>query len=104
MEWTGKLELTADDLLRYQTLAEDRAALDEAQDFLLAILAAGPKPTKDILKQARETGIAVRTLRRAKSNLGIRSERESIRNRGAGLWAWSLGNSGLPNDWSGISE
>jgi hypothetical protein len=102
LQWTGKLELAADDLLRPHTLAEDRAAIDEAQDFLAAILAAGPKPSKEVLKQAREAGISVRTLRRAKSSLGIRSERESTHNQGAGLWAWSLCSSSIPNDHSGI--
>jgi hypothetical protein len=96
--WTGKLELTASDLLRPEASAEDRAALDEAREFLLGILVEGSKSFRYVLKQARDAGITVRTLRRAKSDLGVKSERESTGNQGAGVWTWSLSDGHVLKD------
>lgn len=102
--WTGKLELTASDLLSPETSAEDRAALDEAKEFLMTTLAGGPRPFGDLRKQARAAGIAQMTLRRAKLDLGVKSKRESTGNQGAGVWAWSLNDGHVPKSRPGRPE
>jgi len=91
-KWAGVSNLTADDLLRPDTSPEERSAQDEAKAFLRDTLAGGPVPVKDVKKQAREAGIAYRTLKRAKQALKVRSERESVASerRGAGQWGWTL--------------
>ena len=71
-------DLTADDLLRPDTSPEERSAQEEAKAFLRDTLAAGPVPVKDVKKQAREAGIAYRTLERAKQALKVRSGRQSV--------------------------
>jgi hypothetical protein len=87
--WGDALDGTARELLASaETIADDdeRSAMDEARDFLLTELAAGPMAAKDVYKAARECGIAERTLKRAKSALGIVAEKAAFR---AG-WRWAL--------------
>jgi hypothetical protein len=57
---------------------EDRTALDEAVDWLRDLLALGPKPAADVLKEARRDGVAEITVRRAKSRLGVHVRREGF--------------------------
>ena len=65
---------------------EERSAVEEAEAFLLEELAEGPRPQPDIFKLARGHGIAERTLRRAKSRLGVESAKSAF----SGGWEWSL--------------
>jgi putative DNA primase/helicase len=75
-----------------QALADDRAvasgddALREAKDFLREALAAGPRPAKDLEKEAKAAGIAERTLRRARKLLKIRAHKDGFREG----WTWVL--------------
>ncbi len=55
---------------------ETRSARDEAVEWLRALLAAGPVAAKDAQRQAREVGIADRTLKRAKLTAGVISEQD----------------------------
>lgn len=81
--WTGVVDIDAGDLLRVdQDATEDKAALDEAVDFLAATLASGPVAAKELQKEARAAGISERTLRRAKERLNVKSR------RGASGWEW----------------
>jgi hypothetical protein len=84
-EWAGRSNLTVDDLLRPAIPPEERSALDEAGEFLLRLLADGAAvPVRDVLKQAADAGIGVRTLRRARRLLGVRSERNGVAGQGRG--------------------
>ena len=59
----------------------------EAKEFLLDRLTDGPAKQEDILAEAAASDIAEKTLRRAKKDLGIKS------NKGKGLdnnWTWEL--------------
>jgi hypothetical protein len=87
--WGDALDGTARELLASaEATADDdeRTAMDEAREFLLTELAAGPMAAKDVYKAARECGIAERTLKRAKSALGVTAEKAAFR---AG-WRWAL--------------
>jgi hypothetical protein len=55
--------------------AETYSALSEACTWLTDYLAAGPRPAQQLLRDARASGIALRTLERAKRILSIRSVR-----------------------------
>lgn len=48
-------------------------ALQRATSWLFALLADGPLPVKDVEAMAEEVGITRRTLRRARSKLGVQS-------------------------------
>jgi putative DNA primase/helicase len=63
----------------------EASRLAEAIDWLTAKLSAGPVPTKTLIKEAKQDGVAERTLRRAKDIL-----RADASKNGAGGWDWKL--------------
>jgi hypothetical protein len=74
-----------------QALADEREyakgddALREAKEFLREALADGPRPAKDIEDQAKQAGIAGRTLDRARQMLKIRTSKDGYQ----GPWMWT---------------
>ena len=79
------VEITANEAMQG---AEGKTAKREAREFLLERLEAGPVNSDDIIEEAKQEGIAVMTLRRAKKELGIKSRKQ----RGSvdGAWTWEL--------------
>src|SRR5215475_13519556 len=79
------VEITANEAMQ---AAEGRTRKREAKEFLLERLEAGPVDSDDIIEEAKQEGIAVMTLRRAKKELGIKSRKQK------GLtdapWVWEL--------------
>jgi hypothetical protein len=85
--WHGASTYQADELIAQEPV-EERCFLHDASRFLAGLLSEGPVSAEECLRQARLVGIREKTLRRAKSRLGIRSVRE-----GEGLlgqWFWEL--------------
>jgi hypothetical protein len=88
VEWRGSVDLHADDLVAHHD-PQERSALDEAVEFLRVELADGPRAASEIMSEAKRTGIAERTLARAKSALQVRSDKaEGVL---GGHWYWHLG-------------
>jgi plasmid stability protein len=86
--WAGTSSLCAADLLAAESKGEDRSAEQEARDFLRVALLPGPRLAKEVFADAKDAGIAVRTLKRAKQK-----EQVSVVRQGFGLggaWLWSL--------------
>ena len=71
--WTGISDITIAGLLKDETNADDKSALDEAIEFLDDELSSGPVDKETLVKDARKLGISERTLRRAKEVMGITS-------------------------------
>jgi len=92
LQWLGECDATADELCRPPSpgTAPDRATADE---WLLAALAGGPRPAKELQEEARAAGYCVRTLERAKRRLGVVARR--VHKDGRAFWQWS--NSTLPH-------
>ena len=91
VDWKGESILDAAALLSAPTDHEERSALSEAQDFLREILVDGPVLAKDAQEEARGAGIAERTLKRARSSLGVAAERQGEPGQqGGGRWYWRL--------------
>ena len=84
--WTGDSNLTANQILAPEN-EEDSSAFAEAVDFLKEMLSNGRVSHKDVIKQAKENGISEVTLRRAKKDLNIKSEKEKF---AGGKWYWIL--------------
>ncbi|MBC7620141.1 MAG: AAA family ATPase [Candidatus Saccharibacteria bacterium] len=63
---------------------EESSARDSAEDFLKELLKAGPAPTKHVEAEAKEAGIAWRTVRRASDTLAVKKQKSN------GAWHWSL--------------
>jgi hypothetical protein len=72
-------------LLRPGLGSKKKSALEEAVEFLKEELAGGPVPSKELLKKAKAEGISEKTLRRAKSLLGVESKMQ-----GRERWVWTL--------------
>jgi hypothetical protein len=68
------------DLLAAETPMQEVSAVEEAEKFLVDLLAAEPLPANDVFAAANQAGIAERTLKRAKKNAGI-----VISSRGCGV-------------------
>jgi hypothetical protein len=77
------VEITANEAMQ---AAGSHTAKREAREFLLERLEAGPVNSDDIIEEAKQEGIAKRTLDRAKKDLGIRSRKR----HGSGTWFWEL--------------
>ena len=64
---------------------EDTTQLEEAKLFLDKLLAEGPVPSTQVMKDAKANGISERTLWRAKRARAVVAERIP---RGKGAWFW----------------
>ena len=86
VEWLGESAYVAKDLASMAGV--EHSALDEACAVLREILAGRPMEATDVMRLAKEAGVAKRTLDRAKRLLGVRSEK-----KGGGWssrWLWRL--------------
>jgi hypothetical protein len=82
----GESEHRGEALLVIRGDPEERSAVDEAVSFLEDLLSGAPVPAEDILAAARKNGISEKTLRRAKTRLGVQSNKADF----GGHWQWSL--------------
>lgn len=80
------VSIRADDAMASSGDSEERSALQEAKDFLTELLFDSPMAAKKVFAQAKEAGIADRTVRRAKDALGIKPTKM----RFDGGWEWAL--------------
>jgi putative DNA primase/helicase len=64
--------------------------MEEAKDFLFALLAAGPVSANEANRKAAEAGIAVRTLTRARKAIAVGSRKSAM----DGGWEWHLPEDG----------
>jgi DNA polymerase bacteriophage-type len=87
IEWVGPVDMTANEAL---AAADGRSGekLREAKEFLLERLKDGPVKADDIYEEAKQCGIAQKTLNRAKKELNIRSRKAT--GQIAGEWMWEL--------------
>jgi hypothetical protein len=83
LQWRGTTDLAVEDLAAGPS-KDDRSALDDAAEFLMEELAAGPKPMTVVERDAQARGHSMRTVDRAKRRLNIASKRT------AKGWIWAL--------------
>ncbi len=86
--WRGETDIAADALLGPDGSQEGETVLEKAKAFLMCALAEESRPADVLLAEAKDANISERTLKRAKSELGIESTREGF--GGSGQWMWSL--------------
>jgi hypothetical protein len=87
--WRGPSYATPDGVLETSGGEEAKTALEEAGQFLTALLGEKDYQYRDLIGEARASGIQEKTLRRAKRQLGIRSYRVGNQRKGM-KWIWSL--------------
>ena len=86
VEWKGTTHHAADALLAAPANPEERSALEEAMEFLRDALKRGPVWSTQVKKDTRKAEISEATLRRAKTALGVRSQKEADDL----TWSWVL--------------
>lgn len=91
LNWLGTSDITAEEMRVPQAQAvEGESTVDAAVTFLQDFLDDGPQPANATFKAAKQEGISERTLKRAKAQIGVKSQRASAGNEGGGTWLWSL--------------
>ena len=88
VSWGGVSTLTAGDILKEPIDPEQKSALSEAKEFLRQKLGEVPVAAEEVKKDARGAGISERTLKRAKSALGVKSRKQGD------VWYWVLAHQG----------
>jgi predicted ATP-dependent serine protease len=85
-QWVGESDITPDDIINYNAKKEkeDKSKIEEAADFLSEILAGGALPTAEVIELAEDSGIAKRTLERARKEMGVKSEKVD------GVWTMGM--------------
>lgn len=90
VNWLGVSDVTAEDLRALPQQERSGSTVEAAVTFLQEFLADGPQPAIKVFQVGKREDISERTLKRAKAQLDIRSERASAGNAGEGKWLWSL--------------
>lgn len=78
--------VTADEAMQPQGDPEERSALDDARQFLLDLMAAGPVKAGQIKSDSDGAGFNWRTIQRAADRLNIERNKDGMR----GGWTWRL--------------
>jgi hypothetical protein len=89
------VDVTAVEAMQAAADNKTPAARNEAKKFLADLLAKGPVPTDEIKEAAEANGISWATIRRAKSDLEVVSEKD--RAKPEGKWHWKLTTG--PGSW-----
>lgn len=86
IRWAGTSNVAARHLTAENDGPDALADRIEARELLRVLLAGGPVPAKSIIANARDAGIGERTLRKAKNDLKVKSEKAGL----DGGWTWAL--------------
>jgi hypothetical protein len=85
VSWLGPCAWTADQLVT-RTGGRPPADVERAAAFLMSFLEEGPRNSREVWARAREHDLSESTLRRAKAELGVRSERVWADGRRLSYW------------------
>jgi hypothetical protein len=86
VRWIGTSGLTARNLTAESDGPEAQSDRVEARELLRVLLADGPVDAKAIMSAARDAGIGERTLRKAKFDLKVKSDKAGF----GGGWVWKI--------------
>jgi hypothetical protein len=87
IEWLGECGYDVDRLVGPPPSEESRSALEDACELLRDVLASGPLSKSEVMERARQEGIKLGTLTRAKGKLHVQSDKAGGQ---GGKWIWSL--------------
>jgi hypothetical protein len=83
--WAGESELKVSDLTEPESAKNEESALHEAEEWLKELLKDGARLQGEIQDEAKDNGITLRTLRRAKKKLHVKSMKRVDKK-----WQWYL--------------
>jgi hypothetical protein len=92
--------MTADEAMAAAGDPEERSELDEAADWLGKLLENGPVDSKEICSGAKQSGVAWRTVERAKARLRVKAVKATF----SGAWRWELPDHRSPKNDSNPSQ
>lgn len=96
LEWAGESALSADALAEGRAGAADRDECKDAALLLRGLLAGGKQQATTILAEGRLSGMGERTMRKAKAELGVLSERTVTPGSKEASWYWLPPPGGFP--------
>lgn len=91
VDWDGLSPLKAEDLLQPRKSddeQEDKSALEQAKEFLQELLQAGPVLAKEVHAAAKDAGVEMSTLRRAKVGMQVHVRRREQEGIPQPKWPW----------------
>jgi hypothetical protein len=88
VRWCGESEYRAAALLAVPADEEEVTAVEEAAGFLRAILEDGAVSAKEIFQRAKSEGLSEKTVRRAKTRLGLKKFHQGFGKESK--WTWDL--------------
>ena len=90
IKWLEETSRTADEVLGnvFSNIGRPDTQMQQAKDALLQILAAGPKPQREIMERMRIAGVGESTAKKAKQLLEIHSVKQGA------VWYWALPEKG----------
>ena len=91
IQWRGPVHRSVNELLQATVRETAAPQREEAEGFLRLLLADGAMASRQVATEARDAGIAPKTLERAKDSLEVVIYREGeAGRRGGGHWYWKL--------------
>ncbi len=96
IQWTGPIDLTADELCSAQAVQASRRPRERATEFLRDALAAGPRAVSELEMMAAERGLSWKTVERGKHDTGVVAVQ--VRKGDAPGWYWRLPSSDEASD------
>ncbi len=97
VSWEGECEHSAASLLAPPPTPEDRSAVEEADEFLRELLAAGPVLSREAESEAKSAGLKLATVRRARERLGIVPRKAGRPGEPGQHWTWALPEDAQPS-------
>jgi putative DNA primase/helicase len=94
VSWAGSSSIAAKHLTADNDGPDAMTERIEARELLRVVLADGPLSAKSIIAEARDAGIGERTLRKAKNDIGVKSEKAGF----GGGWVWGLPEGCIEDD------
>jgi len=83
------VDITATEALQAAAESKSPSARDNAKRFIDTFLSDGPIGSKDVEDAAKANGISMRTLHRAKDELGIEVKKDGpLNDKGEATWRW----------------
>jgi len=105
VRWLGEAAFSAGELLAAAGGSRGGPRGD-AMVLLEDLLSGGPVPAAEVFEAASAAGIAEKTLRRAKSDLGVEAVKRGAPG-GGGVWVWAMPRrpqGGHPDRWASSGE
>jgi hypothetical protein len=87
--WGQECDLTADEIISQPARRRAGEALQDAEEFLVDVLANGPVLSVEIKEKAKDAGIKERTLSRAKKKLKVEHYKAGFSPK---TWTWKMPN------------